>query len=242
MKNAFLILSFLLGFTVDSYSALSSDSLKVSVLKQLGIKETELKEDLWAEKALPYAKTQTVMVVPHLIDENEIEGIFTLDAVIVVVNNQTGKIIQKYKEGNLIFSDAVFISSFTIDTAPYLLTKTIRAFGIRAQFYGHSSANPYSEVQLSLFVQEGNSLRQVLKETVVESSSGEWNTDCNGRSHDMKSIILFETETSKSYFNLVIKERSSVTLNEKIKGKCEEKITDKQEKKKVLYYDGEAYH
>ncbi|WP_341901927.1 hypothetical protein [Fluviicola taffensis] len=239
MKNVFLIFTLLLGF--NGYSTLSADSLKLSVLKQLGIKETELKEELWAEKVLPYAKTQTVMVVPHLIDENEIEGMFTLDAVIVVVNNQTGKIIQQYKEENLIFSDAVFISEFIIDTAPYMLTKQIRAFGIRAQFYGSSHANPYSEVQLSLFVQEGNSLRQVLKEEVIEQSSGEWNTDCNGRFHDMKSIILFETETSKSYFNLVIKKRSSIKLNEKIKGECEERITDKQEKKKVLHYDGKSY-
>nr|WP_294858181.1 hypothetical protein [uncultured Fluviicola sp.] len=211
-------------------------------MRQLGIKKTELKDDLWGEKVLPYAKTQTVMVVPHLIDENENEGIFTLDAVIVVVNNQTGKIIQKYKEDNLIFSDAIFLSGFTVDTAPYMLTKEIRAFGIRAQFYGHSSANPYSEVQLSLFIQEGNSLRQVMKEQVIEQSSGEWNTHCNGRFHNMKSIILFETETSKTYFNLVIKERSSVTFNEKIKDECEEKITDKQEKKKILHYDGESYH
>lgn len=241
MKNVFLILSFLVGFQLYSYAGLSSDSLKTSVLKQLGIKETNLKEDMWTEKALPHAKTQTVMVVPHLIDENETEGIFTLDAIIVVVNNQTGKIIQKYKEDNFIFSDATYLSGFTIDTAPYMLTKEIRAFGIRAQFYGSSNANPYSEVQLSLFVQEGNSLRKVLKEQVIESSSGEWNTDCNGRFHNMKSWILFETGASKGYFNLVIKERSWIESNEKIKGECEKKITDKQEKKKILHYDGELY-
>lgn len=178
-------------------------------------------------------------MVPKLIGEDD--GMFTLDAIILVVNNQTGKIIQQFQEENTVFSDAIFISEFTIDTAPYMLTNQIRAFGIRAQYYGRSNPNPYSEVQLSLFVQEGSTLRRVLKEVTVESSIGEWNMDCNGRFEELKAILLFETEKTKGYFNLVIKERNLVRENEKIKGECEEKITHKPEKKRVLHYNGETY-
>ncbi len=256
MKMLLLIFTFLAGsnfsysfsslpdeasvFPPRRTSAFSKSELKEPILKQLGITETELKEEFWAEKALPYAPTQTVVVVPKLIGEDE--GMFTLDAIIAVVDSKTGKILQKFEETNSVFSDAVYISSFTIDTAPYMLTKEIRAFGIRANYYGRSNANPYSEVQLSLFVQEGPILRRVLKDYVVESSAGEWNMDCEGRFEELKAILLVETEKTKGYFNLVVKERSSVKLNERIKGKCEEKTTNKPEKKRVLKYDGESYN
>ena len=239
MQFILLFFAFSLGFETYSKPLLSSSELKEPILKQLGLTEKELMEEFWTEKALPYAPAQTVVVVPKLIYKDE--GMFTLDAIIVVVNSQTGKIIQQFQEGNTVLSDAVYISSFTIDTAPYMLTKEIRAFAIRANYYGRSNANPYSEVQLSLFIQEGAILRRVLKDYVVESSAGEWNMECEGRFEDLKAILLFETEKTKDYFNLVIKERSSVRTTEKIKGECEEKIVKNPEKKRVLHYNGKSY-
>lgn len=252
MKILFLVFTFLAGsdffYSFSSLpdkapafesDALSSSELKEPILKQLGLTEKELKEEFWAEKALPYAPAQTVVVVPKLIGEDE--GMFTLNAIVVVVNSQTGKIIQQFQEENTVFSDAVYISGFTIDTAPYMLTKEIRAFGIRAKYYGSSNPNPYSEVQLSLFIQEGAILRRILKDYVVESSAGEWNMECDGRFEDLKAILSFETEKTKGYFNLVIKERSSVRTTERIKGECEEKIVKNPEKKRVLHYNGKSY-
>jgi hypothetical protein len=252
MKNSFLILTFLLLVSKaysnhskffenqTSFQTLSSDSLKMKVLKQLGLKETELKEELFTEKVLPHSKTQTVMIIPKLISEDE--GMYTIDAIILVVNNQTGKIIQKFKQENQLFSDAIYISSFTIDTAPYLVTKDIRAFGIRVNIEGSSRPNPYGEVQLSLYVQEGNSLRRVLKDELVERYNGEWDTNCAGEFHSKKSIISFETETTNGYFNLVIKDRTSTTINEDVNGECEEKLIEKHEKKTILYYNGKSYN
>jgi hypothetical protein len=252
MKNAFLIFSFLLlGFNgYSNYSLLvenkafsqtmSNDSLKGKVLKQLGIKETELRTDLFAVKVLPHAKAQTVMVIPKLISEDQ--GMFDIDAIILVVNNQTGTIIQKFKSENSLFSDAVYISSITIDTAPYMLTKEIRAFGIRVNYVGSSRPNPYQEEHLSLYVQEKNSLRRVLTDEVVERYTGEWDTNCAGEFHSKKAILSFETEITNGYFNLVIKEHTTTTINEKVNVECEEKITEKRNKKIVFYYDGKTYN
>lgn len=252
MKNALLIFSFLLlGFKSYSNSSvlfenqisflmMSNDSLKGKVLKQLGIEETQLRNDLFVAKVLPHAKTQTVMVIPKLISEDE--GMFDVDAIVLVVNNQTGKIIQKFKSENSLFSDAVYISSIAIDTAPYMLTKDVRAFGIRVNYAGSSRVNPYEEVHLSLFVQEGNSLRRVLTEEMVERSNGEWDGNCAGEFHARKSILSFETEATNGYFNIVIKEHSTITISEEINGECEEKITEKRDKKIVFYYNGKSYN
>ncbi|AEA44102.1 hypothetical protein [Fluviicola taffensis] len=252
MKNALLIFSFLiLGFkgysnyavlfeNQASFQTISNDSLKLKVLKQLGIKESQLRNELFTAKVLPHAKTQTVMVIPKLISEDE--GMFDVDAIVLVVNNQTGKIIQKFKSENSLFSDAVYISSITIDTAPYMLTKEIRAFGIRVNYVGSSRPNPYNEEHLSLYVQEKNSLRRVLTAELVERFNGEWDTNCAGEFHSKKSILSFETETTNGYFNLVIKEHTTTTINEKVNGECEEKITEKRDKKIVFYYNGKSYN
>ena len=196
-------------------------------------------KDLWAEKVLPYAKSQTVLVVPNLTGEDKVEGSFELNAIVVVVDNQTGKILQQYQESNSYFSDAMYLATFSIDTAPYLLSKGVRAFGIRVQFYGRSS-NSYSEEMISLFVPEGTTLRRVLKDEMISTSSDELNMDCNGQSTTMHALILFETKTTKNYFNLVIKESTSKVVRQKIKGECN-KITEKSERKRTFRYNGEKY-
>ncbi|MNK05524.1 hypothetical protein D3C87_234070 [compost metagenome] len=252
MKNALflfvLLLSGLKAYSTQSFSAenrfsqtpIPSDSLKKKVLKQLGFSESELRDELFEEKVLPHAKTQTVMVIPKQVDEDD--GMFTIDAVIVVVNNQTGKIIQRFKEENLLYSDAIHVSGFTIDTAPYMLTKEIRAFGVRVSYKNDSGPNPYRETNLSLFIQEGNSLRRVLRNVNVTSFSGEWDTNCAGEFHSGNSLVSFETETTNGCFNLVIKERSTTTLKEKIKGECKERTIEEHEKKIIFYYNGKTYN
>jgi hypothetical protein len=246
MKNAFLIFSFLLfgsslySKNTSSFQVISDDSLKMNVLKQLGIRESELKAELFTSKVLPYAKTQTVMVIPKLISEES--DMYDLDALIVVVNNQTGKILQKFKGENTFFSDAIYLSSITIDTAPYLLTKDIRAFGIRVSHVGSSRVNPFEQVDLSLYVQEGTSLRRVLNQEMVKRFNGEWDGDCSGEFHYKKAILSFETETTNGYFNLVLKEHTEISSSEEVNGECEEKVIEKLDKKIIFYYNGKTYN
>lgn len=241
MKNTWFLFIFLFcGLNAYSNRTLSADSLKKNVLKQLGISESELRDELFEEKVLPYATNQTVMVIPKLVYEEE--GMFTLDALIVVENNQTGKITQRFKEENLLHSDAIHVSDFAIDTAPYLLTKDIRAFGIRVAYKDDSGPNPYRQTDLSLFVQEAHALRRVLKDENVAFFSGEWDTHCAGEFHSANSLVSFETETTNGYFNLVIKDRSSTTLKETINGECKERTLEAHEKKSIFYYNGKTYN
>lgn len=243
MKNTLLLFVFLLAGLKAYSNQLQTpnppDSLKKKVLQQLNIRESELRDELFEEKVLPYAKTQTVMVIPKF--DQEEEGLYTVNALIVVVNNQTGKIMQRF-DNNPFFSDAIHVSGFTIDTAPYMLTRDIRAFGIRVSYKNDSGPNPYRETNLSLFIQEGNSLRRVLNNVNVTSFSGEWDTQCAGEFHSGNSLVSFETETTNGYFNLVIRDRSFTTVQEPAKGACKERILEEHEKKSVFYYNGKTYN
>lgn len=247
MKTTLFIFVMLIGLSSYSHQSLHIslqtapvESLKEKVLRQLGINETEVRDELFEEKVLPYAPTQTVMAIPKLVSEDD--HLFTVDLILVVVNNQSGKIIQKFTEENYLHSDAIYVSGITIDTAPYLLSKTIRAFGIRVHYSGSSRPNPYGEDFLSLYVQEGSILRRVLKDEVVGIYHGEWDTNCSGEFHDTKCIVSFETEMSNGYFNLVLKYKTSSTVNEPVNGDCKEKLIGKLEKKSVFYYNGKSYN
>lgn len=216
------------------------ENLIQRVMRQVGLNEQSVKMDLVALKKLPHKPNQTVVVLPKIIFEDEM--MLTLDALILVVDSETGVVIQQYKKENLIYGDAVYISSISIDTAPYLLTNDIRAFGIRVGYTGSSRANPYSEEHISLFVQEKSDLKSVLREVRVAQFNGEWDTNCAGEFHDQKSIISFETETSNGYFNLVVKTKSTTTENIPNGADCDEKTVEKQEHKTVFYFNGKSYN
>lgn len=247
MKNTLLFV-FLVFSGLNSFAGellpptLSSDSLKSLVLKQLKLKFSDCKEELFEEKMLPYSKMETVMVVPKLVSEDE--GMFTIDAIILVVNNQTGKIVQRSEGENLLDSDGVMISGFTIDTAPYMLSKDVRAFGIRVNYRNTSHVNPYYKSDIMLYVREGNKLRPVFGYYEVSAENGELGSDrCNAQRRMLEATIAIDTESSNGYFNLIINENISLVVNKTDDtGDCVETTEEKHERKTILYYNGKTYN
>jgi len=238
----FLGLNSFAGKSEIQQSILSNDTLKSFVLKQLGIKRTEIKEELLTEKTLPNTTNQSVLVIPKLIGEDE--GMFTIDAMILVVNNQTGKILQRFSQENILESDAVAISEFIIDTAPYILSKEVRAFGIRVNYRNTSSVNPFYKTDISLYVQEGNQLKRVFGDYEISVENGERGSDeCNSQQRQMNGIIALDSDSAHGYFNLIIKEKISMRIFQvDATGDCKETITEEHERKTVLYYNGTTYN
>lgn len=248
MKNAFSLLLVLFsvfpafGSRADFQPpTLSNDSLRSLVLKQLKLSKADCKEELFSEKILPYSKTETVMVIPKMISEEE--GMFTIDAIIVVVNNQTGKITQRCTEENLLDSDAVQITGFTVDTAPFVLSEKVRAFGIRVNYGNTSSINPYRKCDISLYVQEGNKLRRIFGEYEMNVENAEKGLDCNGQYRYISKTIAMDTESSYGYFNLVLIEKISMVISEEgTNGDCIQHTTEAHQRKTILYYNGKTYN
>ncbi len=226
---------------------LSNDSLTSLALKQLKLKISDCREDLFETKTLPYSKTETVMVIPKVIstekDEENNEYGFTIDAIIVVVNNQTGKIIQRSEGEHLLESDAVRISGFMIDTAPYMLSKEVRAFGVRVNYRNSSYPNPYFKTDISLYIRDGSKLRCVFGDYEIHVENGErGSSDCNLKQLFISGTIAIDTESSNGYFNLIIKEKASIVISENDEnGNCHATTTEQHERKTILYYNGKTY-
>lgn len=238
----FLIFTYLL-FSQLSFSQIQDSLLLSNVLNQLKIKKSEVKLEFISEKKLPNSADRTVIVIPkYTINEKDEYNnyYFELDEYIIVANNVTGEILYKFYQPNAWTSDAVMLSSIEIDTGLYNLNIKHRAFGIRVNYIGSSRANPYNQTVLSLFMEENNILKQVLKNLTISEFRGEWDTNCAGEFENNNSIISIDKMQSENFNNLIVKTIKTVTINIPTNEDCVEKKKIHTTLKK-LKYNGSEY-
>jgi len=185
-----------------------------NVIKQLNLEKSNCKLDLIASKKRPNNPNETIIVIPEIVEEDE--SYFELNSHIVIVDNTTGVITNKYFESsktNDWYSDALRLESITIDTAPYKITENKRAFGIRVYYYGSSMPNPYSHETISLFIETEDSLQKILNNFDVTEYSGEWDTNCYGEFIRESKTIGISSEKTNGYFDLIISNKITETNN-----------------------------
>lgn len=218
------------------------ESLINNVIQQLNLEKSKIKTDLIVSEKLPNNPNETIVVLPEIVDESE--HYFELNSHILIVNNTTGKITHKYFESsktNGWVSDAIQLREITIDTAPYNLTETNRAFGVRVRYVGSSQVNPYENETISLFVKLENYLKNVLYNFDVINDTGAFNEHCVGEFADVENTLHMATKKTNGYFDILVK--SKVTESESFinkNGDCDSKdiITTKT---KWLKFNGKKY-
>ncbi|MDA6069659.1 hypothetical protein NJT12_08505 [Flavobacterium sp. AC] len=238
MKKCFLALLFCFQLSFSQ----QVDHLD-TVLKQLNLKESDINQNLFTQKILPYDKDKSVLVIPkYIVNEEDNEGhfYFELDAYIVVIDNATGKIICKFIEPNAWTSDAFVLTDISIDTGLYLLNKTTRAFGVRVDFNASSKPNPFSETNLSLYIIEKGSLKQVLKNYKISQSHGEWDTNCAGEFEYSNSTFDMGKVQNNNFSNIIVKTKIVQTISTPTKDDCISKDTIKTETSKLVF-NGKEY-
>ena len=213
-----------------------------AVLKNLNIKKENCKIDLIVLKENPNNTNETIVVIPEIVDEGD--HYFELNSYIVIVSSKTGKIIHQYFESsktNNWVSDAVVLTKITIDTAPYNVTNTKRAFGIRVYYYGSSQANPYNYETISLYITKDDALKKIIDNYSVMKYNGHWDTNCVGEFIDEKKAFVISKNKSNGYFDISVKNKIIETTNYKDEsGNCDskEKIT---KEKTLLKFNGKEY-
>lgn len=238
-----IALLFINCFFAKGQNSYENSLLVAEVLQQLKLEKKDIKTELFAEKILPDNPSQSVLVIPKIIsNEAGIDNNFSynLDAYILIVENSSGKIINKYFESEAWISDAVMLTSIEIDTAPYLLQSNNRAFGVIVNYTGSSRPNPYSRSDLTLFTANGKSLKPLLKNYLLAKSVGEWDTNCAGEFEDMHSILIIDKQKSNNLNNLIVKQTITKTKNFVTNDDCDEKET-KTQKKLVLKFNKKEY-
>lgn len=204
------------------------------VVTKLNLNYDDCYEPLMAEKILPGSPGESVVVIPVV---TEFEGGMDVLGYILVVETATGKIKSRYSEHWE--SDAIGLSSITIDTAPYFVKEKVRAFGIRLNYRSQSGPNPYSQELLSLFIAEGEKLLPVLHQFEVSRFNGETDTRCAGKFVEQTKVLIISKEQTNGYFNIQVKTNiSDITNIPRANGDCDEKIVSRTEKSELKFKNG----
>ncbi|WP_300673342.1 hypothetical protein [Soonwooa sp.] len=213
--------------------------LLTKALQQLNLKESQINLDLFAEKVIPNNNSQSILLIPKY-TTNE-DDYMVMDAYVLIVDNTSGKILYKNFESGAWVSDAMILSSLTIDTGLYILADQKRAFGVRANTHNMSGPNPFSTEELSLYLIENNKLNKILNSFEVYSSNGEWDMKCAGESTTENSVITVDNQTkSNGLYNLKLKTDVEKLIRKPVKGNCQSKTT-KSQKNSVLKFNGKEY-
>lgn len=171
------------------------------------------------------------------------EDIFETDFEVVLVDRATGTVKSRYYGEGVLPSDAVYLSSLEIDTAPYKLKADQLAFGVRVMHTGSSGPNPFNSTELNLFVPQNEKLLPLLKNLELNTSGGEWDTSCNGAFYQIESVIQVANTKTKGYFDLRLKQQQKITTNvfNTRKDECESKLRSQQVVINQLKFNGTEY-
>ncbi len=215
-------------------------SLLPKILKQLNIKQEEIDEDLYVQKILPYDKNSTVVVLPRMENSGD-EEVTYYDAYIFIVDSLSGKIKNKYIEQSAWTSDALSLDSIYIDTAPYILNLNTMGFGVRVHYRGASTSAPFSRTNFSLFIQNGNTLKPVIKNFSIDEDRGSWDTRCKGEYSNTISKLSIDKDTTNGFNNIIVNTEIIETKSFMYKNECESIISSVNSVKKILKYNKKQY-
>ncbi|MGH8082471.1 MAG: hypothetical protein ACREP7_17990 [Lysobacter sp.] len=163
------------------------------------------------------------------------------DLELLVADSNSSKITQRYREAGALDSDAIRISSLSLDTARYRLDDKTTAFGLRVNYSGSSRANPYSSTVLSLYVLDGAKLRPVLRKLEVALDRGEWDTNCAGEFENAQRTVAIDSKRDHGYAGLLVS-GDEETRRRAAKGDdCEDVAGTNRKRKARLSYDGREY-
>ncbi|MGO1071163.1 hypothetical protein [Lysobacter sp. CA199] len=192
-------------------------------------------------KVWPASPDKTLLAVRLRHEAASGQDAETADLEVLVVDSARPRILQRYRENGALTSDAIRISSVTLDTARYLLNESATAFGVRIDYSGSSRPNPYGSTVMNLYAASGGTLRPVLRKLEVSRERGEWDTQCAGEFESAKRTVAIDAKRDHGYAGLLV---SSVedTRRNVVEGKECADVPGARKKRSVrLSFDGREY-
>ena len=207
----------------------------ITALEQLNIKPEDCNMEYITEKILPYDTDKSAIVIPKISHVEE-EDFFTMDAYILVFDHKEKKIVHQFYEKDAWTSDAMKFTGITIDTAPYKLNSSTRAFAVKVSYSGSSRVNPYSETLISLFIPQGKKLVKVMDGYPISTFHGDFGASCEGgTSQDVATIFIMSEQSTNGYKDIITKSTITYTTYDE---DCEESESMEYETDTIRYQEG----
>ncbi|WP_174803703.1 hypothetical protein [Martelella limonii] len=164
------------------------------------------------------------------------------DLELLVFDRRTNAIASRLRLKDALSSDAIAFERMAFDTALYRLSEDHTAFGIRKYYLGSAKSNPFAMTALSLFVMDGDVLKQVLEPLAVEQAKGETLGDCEGYADDRKRTIAIGKDIHSGFYDLVVTTVTSLTEMKFDESEtCIDVYTEVNKTRQALSYDGAHY-
>jgi hypothetical protein len=167
------------------------------------------------------------------------------DLDVLVVEFGTEKVLSHLFQKKAYTTELVMsFGSIEIDTGRYKLAPGVRAFGVRV-LYEHDGATWFNFEVISLFVMQGNKLKQVLDNLEITSSSGDkYFGDDEQRINCMESgktegTLAIDNTISHGYADLLLRERTVAYISEMNDNGCAQKKVSHSRRK--LRFNGDVY-
>ena len=193
-------------------------------------------------KQWPADSTKLLVAVPLMRDSEPGGYDNTGDLDILVLENDTLRVLQRYRAKGLMSDDAIGITDIRFDTARYHLAPGKTAFGVRIHYRGASRVNPYYASTLRLYLLEKDQLKPVLDNIVVDQGGGEWDGRCAGEFHSTKRILSIAPDMHHGLALITVKETSESSVSKAMPDdKCLESELHTNTRKTTLTYDGNVY-
>jgi hypothetical protein len=184
------------NFSQDAFDA---------ILQQLQLSCKDCYIEFVSEQVMPDNKNLSIWVIPK-VSFIETDESFSLDGYVLLVDNQTNKIINKYYEPNAWFSDAYALTNITIDTVMYKLSNNVLAFGIRDNHRAGSSVSPAGQESLDLFIPQGNSLKKIFSHLMYKY--------CEEYILNIDGTLIISDQKTNGYNNIILKMKVGVDYQE----------------------------
>lgn len=213
--------------------AQNDQTLIDNVVKNLSLKAETIDAEFTVTKPHPENKNATIVLFG--LPQGDEEDARTFDIYLVLADTRTGAILCSLAEKERYTSDAVRLTGFQIDTAPYKLAANVRAIGIRASYTGSSRPNPFGEETLSLYIQQGKTFTKVLHDFVTYQSTGDWDTNCAGNFSSSKSVLVILPEKTNGYNNIQVNTKTTETENIVKNEDCISSDTETKSSQKLIF-------
>ncbi|AEQ50313.1 hypothetical protein [Pelagibacterium halotolerans] len=163
------------------------------------------------------------------------------DLDLLVLDTETHAVIARTRLADRMSDDAVRIYRVAFDTAFYRLAPGRIAFGLRIVEEGSSRVNPFMLTTLWLFDMEGEDLRAILDNVVVDQRGGEWDGNCDGEFYATTRTLAMAPRIHNGHADIIVSTHAETSVSQQRDGQCTETLTDSPASTDHLIFDGTQY-
>lgn len=170
-------------------------------LLQLNLSRADCLEDFLLAQTV--SGSDYLVVIPE-ITALESEASYTLRGHVLLVEIESGRILARNNEPPTWYSDAFYLYKVEVLDNPLVFGVGVQNYGLSISYSVNSKPNPYDTSLLSVWVRQGENLKEIVTEFPLRVSSGETNAANAGEFEVHSRTLSVLPEAGKDWYDLQV--------------------------------------